>query len=63
MSREKTIVEFGRAPIKVEGAPIDPDYFIWECDLSKCDECRTKYEEMKIAYKAWEKEWDERYPR
>ena len=41
---------FGLAPIKMEGGIANPDEFAWECDLNKCEQCRTKYLNWKQKY-------------
>ena len=45
-----TMFDFGPAPIKMEGGIANPDEFTWECDLSKCEQCKAKYLNWKQKY-------------
>jgi hypothetical protein len=47
---------FGRAPIKMEGGITNPDEFTFECDLNKCESCRTKYLAWRQAYEEQQQE-------
>ena len=40
----------GLAPLKREGAVADPDEFVWECDIDKCERCWAKYLNWKRRY-------------
>ena len=42
-------MDFGRAPIKMEGGIADPDAMEWGCD---CEKCAARYKKWKQAYKA-----------
>lgn len=48
--RKDTITGFGLVDMKRESGIANPDAFTWECDLNKCEECRTKYLKWKQQY-------------
>jgi len=48
--RKNPITGFGLADMKREGGVANPDAFTWECDLNKCEACRTKYLNWKQQY-------------
>ena len=45
-----TTTDFGLPDMKREGGIANPDEFTWECDLNKCEACRTKYLNWKRQY-------------
>ena len=51
--KDQPISDFGRAPIKMEGAISNPDEWTFKCH---CEECQQKYREWKAAYEAQQKQ-------
>ena len=47
------VIDYSRAPIKMEGGIADPDEFRWGCN---CEACKEKYINWKAEYEAQQKE-------
>ena len=51
------MIDYGKAPIKMEGGIANPDDFTWECS---CEDCKVKYQNWKEAFDIQQKQLKEK---